>query len=578
MKRLFTPAAIGKVEIPNRIVLPSMTTRLADEAGHVTDATMAYYLARARGGTGLITVEMAAPEPVGRHRRRELGMYDDRFLPGLRRLTTALHEAGSRATIQLGHGGGHTREDICGEPPIAPSAVPHDVFEITFATIVPEAMSLARIERTTQAYVDAAMRAAAAGFDMVEIHAAHGYLLSQFHTPAENRRDDAYGGSLENRARFGLDILRRTKAALPDFPVIYRLTVDDFFDDGLTFEEGRQISIWAAEAGADAIHVSAGHYRSKPSPMRMTPPMAEPDATFLDFAAKIKQDVRVPVIAVGRLGDPAVATAAVEDGRCDFVALGRPLLADPDWPAKVARGLPVRRCIACNTCVNEMRGGTSLGCLVNGRAGREQDLPEVSPIRGERIAVVGGGPAGLTFAELVADANEVTLFERGERCGGALRHAALAPTFQDVEAALGPIAAYLDDLEAACRAKGVQFRMNTDALGRPEALVGFDRIVIATGARYRYGIGPLVLRILEGGFGNSAPMRRLFAKPAVRDWFYYRARRPTGDGLAARLPAGTRIVVIGDAKTAGKTKPAVLSAFEAALRPETDTTLQETAA
>jgi 2,4-dienoyl-CoA reductase-like NADH-dependent reductase (Old Yellow Enzyme family) len=195
--RLFRPGRIGPLEVKNRIVMPSMTTRAADEAGFVTEDAIAYYRTRARGGTGLITVEMASPEKVGRHRRRELGIYDDRFLPGLRSLVTAIHAHGATAAIQLGHGGGHTRVDICGETPIAPSAIPHPVLEETFETIVPAAMSAARIEQTVRAFAAAAARAARAGFDAVEIHAAHGYLLSQFLCPFENRREDRYGGSFE---------------------------------------------------------------------------------------------------------------------------------------------------------------------------------------------------------------------------------------------------------------------------------------------------------------------------------------------------------------------------------------------
>ena len=148
MNILLTPARIGSLQIPNRIVMPPMTTRTADEEGYVTDDTMAYYLARARGGVGLIIVEMAAPEKVGRHRRREIGIDDDRFLSGLTRLVDAIHRAGSKASIQIGHGGGHTRADICGETPIAPSAIPHPVYETTFETIVPEEMTKARIEQT----------------------------------------------------------------------------------------------------------------------------------------------------------------------------------------------------------------------------------------------------------------------------------------------------------------------------------------------------------------------------------------------------------------------------------------------
>src|ERR1700681_4838413 len=176
MNVLLTPARIGQVEIKTRIVMPPMTTRLADEDGFVTEHTVNYYMARVRGGTGLITVEMASPTRAGRHRRRELGIHDDRFLRGLTLLTAAIHAGGAKASIQLGHGGGHTRADICGETPIAPSAIPHPVYETTFETIVPQAMTEARIAETTAAYVTAAQRAQRCGFDCIEIHAAHGYL------------------------------------------------------------------------------------------------------------------------------------------------------------------------------------------------------------------------------------------------------------------------------------------------------------------------------------------------------------------------------------------------------------------
>jgi 2,4-dienoyl-CoA reductase-like NADH-dependent reductase (Old Yellow Enzyme family) len=399
--------------------MPPMTTRTADDDGFVTEDCIAYYLARVRGGTGLITVEMASPEKVGRHRRREIGIYDDRFIPGLRRLTDAIHRGGAKASIQLGHAGGHTRADICGETPIAPSAIAHPVYEITFETIVPQEMTKARIAETVAAHVAAAQRARTAGFDCVEIHAAHGYLISQFHAPFENRRSDDYGRTLENRARFGLDVLRAVKAAVPDIAVVYRLSVDDFFPGGLPYAEGRQIAIWAAAAGADALHISAGHYRSRPSAQVVLPPMIFPDATFLDYAAEVKKRVEVPVIAVGRLGDPAIAERALSQGKADFIALGRSLIAEPDWVEKVRRGEPIRRCLACNTCINEMRGGARIGCVVNGAAGRETVFAGSQTPHGERIAVIGAGPAGLTYASLVAQGNHVTVFEKDAQAGGA---------------------------------------------------------------------------------------------------------------------------------------------------------------
>lgn len=566
MNVLFTPARIGPAEIKNRIVMPPMTTRTADAQGLVTEDTIAYYMARVRGGVGLVTVEMASPEKCGRHRRHEVGIYDDRFLPGLTRLVEEIHRGGAKASIQLGHGGGHTRADICGETPIAPSAIAHSVYETTLETIVPQEMTKARIDETIAAHVAAALRARKAGFDCVEIHAAHGYLISQFHAPFENRRTDEYGGSLENRARFGLDILRAVKAALPDRGVVYRLSVEDFFPGGLTFAEGRQIAIWAGAAGADALHISAGHYRSRPSAQIVLPPMDYSDGTFLGFAEAVKSKVGVPVIAVGRLGDPALAESAVASGKADFIALGRALIADPDWAAKVQRGEPVRRCLACNTCINEMRGGARIGCVVNGAAGREKAFAQPRPPRGERIAVIGAGPAGLTYASLVADRNKVTVFEREAKPGGSFRLAGKAPLFQEVAANQKSFDRYIADLCAACEANGVTFRYGVNVTATSELLAPFDRVVIATGAVYRFGLGLPILWALDRDAARGPAMVRVLSSKRLRNWFYYWARRGTAMRIKPWTRPGQIVASIGDAAGAGKSKEAIASAFQLALR------------
>ena len=561
---LLTPRHIGSVEIKNRIVMPPMTTRLADDDGFVTEHTVNYYMARVHGGVGLVTVEMASPTRAGRHRRRELGIYDDRFLPGLKRLTAAIHAGGAKASIQLGHGGGHTRTDICGETPVAPSAIRHQVFEITNETIIPQEMTLDDIGFTIAGFATAAARAEKAGFDCVEIHAAHGYLISQFLNPFENRRTDAYGGSLENRARFGLEVLAAIKAAVR-IPVIFRVSVEDYFPDGMAFTEGRQVAIRAARAGADALHIAAGHYRSLPSAARMIPPMQYSDATFLPYAADIKRDVTVPVIAVGRLGDPAVAADAITSGKADFVALGRTLIAEPDWVAKLARGEPQRQCLACNTCVNEMRGGTKLHCVVNTIAGDETRFTAARPPQGERIAVIGAGPAGLTYASLVADGNTVTVFERENTPGGAFRYAGRTPQFQEVVAEQDSFDNYIEHMVAACMYKGAIFLYGVDVVRTPEPLATYHRIVIATGARYRFGLGRLPNLLLDWGVGRWPVLRWVFALGAFRDWFYHKARRGTGEASRRVARPRQKIVVIGDAFKAGKSRPAIAGAFEAAL-------------
>ena len=564
MTSLFEPGRIGPVQVPNRIVMAPMTTRAADRDGFVTAQTLAYYSARARGGVGLITVEMASPERCGRHRQHELGIFDDRFLPGLARLASAIRAEGAKASIQLGHAGGHTRPDICGEAPIAPSAIAHVVEEVTTETIIPEAMSKERIEETTAHFVAAARRAGAAGFDCVEIHAAHGYLISQFHTPFENRRSDEYGGSLQNRARFGLELTRRVKSAVAELGVIYRLTVDDFFPAGLQLEEGLSIAEWAQRSGADALHIAAGHYRSLPGTPGMIPPMVWPDAPFLRFAAALKPRVSLPVIAVGRLGDPATAAAALRRGACDFVALGRGLLADAEWARKVRTGVPVRACLACNTCISGMRGGGALHCLVNAETGREAAFAGRVAPRGKRIAVIGAGPAGLTYASLVGGLNEVVVFERDAWPGGSLRDAGWAPRFQGVAASRASLARYIASLEAACAHAGVRLRYGVNVAQRPAVLAGFDRVVVATGADYRLGLGRPVRALLRWGVARWPGVRGLFARPWLLDLLYYRARRPSGAAIARLAPAGAEVVVIGDAAEPGKSARAIESAFAAA--------------
>ena len=561
---LFSPGRIGPVEIRNRIVMPPMTTRLADAQGFATDATLAWYGARAAGGTGLVTVEMSSVETSGKHRAHELGINHDRFVPGLTRLARAIQDRGARASIQIGHAGGHTREDICGESPIAPSALPHYVYEVTGATIVPLEMTHDRIAQTTRAFAEAAARARRAGFDCVELHGAHGYLLSQFLCPRENIRTDDYGGSLENRARFALGIVRAVREAVPDAGLIYRMSADDLFPGGFTQDEGMQLARWVQAAGADAIHVSAGHYRSLPSPDVISAPMSYPDGNFLHFARAVKAIVTVPVIAVGRLGDPDLARGVIESGQADFVSLGRTLIADPQWAAKVASGRAVRPCLACNTCANEMRSGAAMGCVVNAAAARELSLApgEVGPRK--RIAVIGAGPAGLSYAHLAAARHDVTLFERGSVPGGAFLLTGKAPLFQDVVAAESTFARYVSQMLQACHEAGVDVRLNADPL-RNDGLRGkFDVVVIAAGARYRWGLGPIARWLLESGSARKKPWAGIFSTPGWRQWFYYTARAPLGESLRALVPAGIEVRVIGDARQAGKSREAIADAFQQA--------------
>lgn len=568
---LLAPISIGGVEIRNRVVMPPMTTRYSTNAGFATSATVAYYQARARGGVGLITVEMAAPEVAGRHRFHELGIYDDKFLPGLETIVKAIHHEGARASIQLGHGGSRARRAVSQVQPIAPSAISTPVFEIEQELAHPEAMTKDRIEETIGAFVAAAARAKRAGFDMVELHAAHGYLISQFLSPSENVRTDEFGGSLRNRARFGLRIIKGIKAAVPGLPVIYRLGVEDFYADGLHAEDAYVVAEWAVESGADAISVTAGHYRSQPGAEVMIPPMAYKEGIFLDLAAAVKTRVKVPVIGVGRLGDPEMAGRAIAEGKLDMTAIGRPLLADAEWVNKAQSGKSVRSCLSCNHCVNNMRGGNNLSCVVNPITGRELEFAAGGPAIGRKIVIVGAGPAGLSYASLTARGNTVSVIDKRDQVGGNFLLTGKAPIFNDVEAAEPSFAAYISNLENECRRAGVTFLLGKAAQARLEILQEADLVVIAAGARYRAGFGPLVEKILNTALMKSGAVKKVFSNHRVRDFFYYRFRVGRGNSLVRTLGLGglpsDRLVIIGDAAQAGKAREAITSAFDAALRP-----------
>lgn len=561
---LLQPGKIGPLQLPNRVIMAPMTTRKADRDGFVTDETIAYYQARARGGVGLITVEMASPEKAGRHRHFELGIYDDRFIDGLTKLVAAIHAEGAKAGIQLGHGGGHTRIDIAQEEPIAPSNVPHSVQEGHTEVIIPQAMTRQRIAQTIDAFAAAAQRASAAGFDAVELHGAHGYLISQYMNGVENIRPDEYGGSLENRARFACEVTEAVKRAVPELAVIFRMNGDDFFSGGMTPEDGVEIARLVAAKGADAIHMTGGHYRSTPTAAIMIPPMWAGYSPFLKFASAVKQHVSVPVIAVGRLGRTSDAAHAIRSGQADFVALGRPLLADPDWVAKARDQRAIRACLGCNSCVDGMREGRELYCLVNPEAGRETEFAHVGLVRqGQTIAVIGSGPAGLSYASLMAKANVVTIFEKTDQIGGAFQLVAEAPLFQNVEPRAESFQDYIGSLYAMCLEHGVRFEMKSDPFENTSLLEDYDHVVVASGAHYRWGLGPIITKMLQAGMLRRGIFKKIAEKKSVRDYFYTRLRAGW-KGDIGRIRKGLSMEIIGDAARPGRSEHAIRSAYEAA--------------
>jgi 2,4-dienoyl-CoA reductase (NADPH2) len=461
---LFEPFRLGPLRLPNRLVMAPMGTCL-DGGGQIGDATIAYYRRRAAGGVGTVTVEgclvsadSAGPEP------RICG---PEFLPGLRRLVTALRPFGVTVGVQLMHPG---RQVVEG-PVVAPSPVP-----LRSRAPVPHELTAAEIAAIVEDFGRAAGLARAAGFDFVEVHGAHGYLLSDFLSPLANQRRDRYGGSIENRARLSVEVAEAIVTGYDGaLPLVWRMNGDDGLDGGLTVAGAIAVAQRLEAAGVTAFSVSAGTWRS----LHVTlAPMFTARGHLRHLARAIKRSVAAPVIAVGRLDDPALAAEVVTGGDADLVLLGRALIAEPDWPrkARAGDGHGLRPCIACNACVDAVGRGLSIRCAVNPEVGRELGWRLEPARRPRRVMVVGGGPAGMEAAEVArVRGHDVSLWDRDARLGGKLEIAGLAPS-------KGEVARFRDYKERRLEDLGVRVRLGVDVTPETVAAERPDVVVVATGA------------------------------------------------------------------------------------------------
>jgi len=426
-KLLFSPGRIGKLALKNRLIMAPMVRNYADEQGRMTPRYLAHLERIARGGVGTMILEASFVSPEGRGFRNQLGLHTDGAIDGLHEATTIAHDHGVRIGIQLYHAGRQTTARVCGEQPVAPSEIPCPLLQE-----LPRSLDRMEIHALVRAYGNAARRAKAAGMDFVEIHAAHGYLIQQFLSPFSNRRTDAYGGSSENRRRFLGEIIEAVhKECGADFPISVRISADEMVPGGMQPADAEELAIWLEEHGIDALHVSVGNYASY-ARGRMIPPMASEDGPLVKYAALLKQAVSIPVITVGKLHTPALAEAVLQNGQADFVALGRELLADPDWPMKAENGLDreIHSCIACNQgCISRLFDQRDVWCTVNPACGREREFSGLMHDDARRkVLIAGGGPAGMMAARVAAQAGfKVILCEEQEALGGQLISASAAP-------------------------------------------------------------------------------------------------------------------------------------------------------
>jgi 2,4-dienoyl-CoA reductase-like NADH-dependent reductase (Old Yellow Enzyme family) len=325
--KLFDPLVIGNLTLKNRIVMPPMANDLADTEGRVTDRLIAHYTRRAPG-VGLVIVEHSYFTPEGKASSNQLGIHDDAMINGLTKLTESIHAKETPVCIQVNHPGREGSSAISGVEPVAPSVVPTDS-----SGVIPRELERHEIQHLVRLFGKAARRARKAGFDAVEVHGAHGYLLNQFTSPLTNRRTGEYGGSFEGRIRFPLEIVAEVRKAVgSDFLVLYRLGASDGEGRGVTIGESQTFAQRLVRAGINIVDVSGGLIGDAPEGMTA-------QGYFLPLAEKIKQAVEAPVIGVGGITDPAFADQAIRQGRVDLVAVGRALLADPDWALSAKRTL-----------------------------------------------------------------------------------------------------------------------------------------------------------------------------------------------------------------------------------------------
>lgn len=443
------------MKVKNRVVMPAMGVNLAQPTGEANEDIIAYYEERAKGGVGLIITEITrVDEETGVGLSNQLSATDIKHIPHLARLADRVHKYGTKILLQLQHPGRETHSQLIGgRQVVAPSPV---MCKVTKE--MPRELTTEECEALVKAYVKGAVIAQKAGFDGVEIHCAHGYLLNEFLSPYTNKRTDKYGGSFDNRIRIVEEILMMTRAVCgKNFVISVRVSADEFVEGGLKLEDTIKIVRVMESMGIDVINVSSGIYESATTAIE---PGTYAQGWKKHLAMAVRKNVKIPVIAVNNIKDPEVAEELLEEGVCDYVALGRPHLADPEWvnKAKEGREKEINKCIGCLYCFSSLGEGQHIRCAVNPKCGREVEYKAVEKNgNGRKIAVIGGGPAGMQAALTLRQRGYVpVIFEKSDCLGGQL-NIADKPVLKE------KLAAYKESLIYRVENAGIEVRYHTEA-------------------------------------------------------------------------------------------------------------------
>ena len=549
--QLFTPIRIGTMELRNRLVMSPMETGYAQKDGLPSSRTIAYYEARARGGVGLITLGACTVDDAHREVPRSMDFARDEVVEAHRELTDRVHEHGARIQPQLVHPGPDGLAPyLSGLPNLGPSVIPSYLTGVACREL--EASELPAI---VDQYRSAAARIRAAGYDGIELHAAHGYmLLGSFLTPARNRRSDEYTGATpEGRIRLIVEVLRAIKSELgADFPITLRISGYERSPGGRDLADSQHIAPLLVEAGVDAFHVSGGVI--DPLTSQMVTGSHYGDAHNVAAAAAIKHVVGVPVMTVARIHDPELAERILRERKADLIAMGRPMLADAEFANKARDGRTgeLRRCISCENCIDSMERGR-MSCAINAFTGREQELPAQPTTQPKKVLVVGGGPAGMEAARIAAQrGHRVSLYEAQGRLGGAL--VAAATVHADNEP-------FLRFLLAEIRRLGVEVHLKRRLRPFEIGALQPDVVIVATGGRLvapqpegaeqaHVLTGSLMRELLAGRVPDDAETRlarwQRLALRGLRPWLP-QLFSPARLRSASRvwMPLGRRVVVVG---------------------------------